>query len=1692
MSNDRPAGDWRQSAGGKPPATRGNTTSRRVWQPGGSTSPPPARKGRSRAFRLLLAGGITGVLVGLMIVVILFFWPAHYPQLVVLSPATGESLSLPENVAGINAANELAGWAAESRDRPQLDQTPVVTADASGIKFAIDPNAKNLVLYVTAHGGADATGPYLWVAPPDARSATAAYKVRVRDLLDRIADRHGKPTLLIFDATRATVSWPHGMLFNDFARAIRELDGEIDRIPNLAVICASDEDQRSWLFEERRGSVFGYYFLEALRGAGRNRGERVTAATAFDYAKTEVERWAIGNRGEKQTPILLPTNSGRARAEKIALSAAPGGGYESPLAAKLEPPADIPHELEDAWKTANELAVQVPPPEANNPGLWRVYLDTLVRWEQLFRQGANTNTVRDRVAALAGQLKNPTIGRELPSQAVAIPASRALGRAAVSEWPHGSAAYAAFRNQVWNAATPADRAEGWAALLRSRSGQETDTRTAAANAVLTTLTEEGPTPNNLRIAADVLATTHGAAGIPAPIEAHFARMLQLRLDDRNRPDPPLLKQAIFLRRDAEDAAWVFMTQPTEYSYAEFVFPWVRGHVEAADRNRELGQDLLFDSDPKSWTEAARYFDLARADYARARTDGRKVAAALSTRDKVFARLPYYAKWLASYRGSRPQVQVDQLLDQAENAARKIHQIAELAAKDPPSLEQLDKLDALRSEVEGHFKAVTDAFDADIAAFNNTPLPSNWHALDAALSVPFIPARRRAELLGYLRFVSHQLAINTQQPDGSRVPPPATREVATRHGRMALAILNDQSPDHRQLIDRPDPHAWWNSYRAAGDLIGTQFCGFAGVVKSSAEQATRTATLKEAGPLLAKAATLARLIDPAAPLLPGSDPVAIDQRFRRHAMLLWHSQRTTTEGWADTAPTTPDGWYCRKVAKLLIDSAQALILEDAAELTGRPAENFSPGELDRWVSDCRTEASRRPIVLKLTAVSDQTVADEPTWNFAFSVTVPEKDKNAVGFPVSWLDAPPAPYPQPAPGSIGRRVEPDFVRGRTAAMRPVKFTAVGPPADVAGAGKLTSTVLYRGHLYQQPTEVVLVGTPAREWVYRPPQGPACFAIRAERSEVAGAVTILIDLTASMSFYHIDPSDKTTPTRLEEAKKGLELVLKQLPRGTTVTLAYFYGNNDRTIATVKPYGVPVVMDGSNWERVYAAFKDEKAEGQSTPLAGAIREVLAKDNVKKFWPADFTTGSRTLIVLTDGEDNWAEAEGLPNVYENKKEPGQVVLEALRDKLNNPDDVNLHIIFFGLTSKEHREEEQRALKQFAILRQPEQFRDPPRTPGQLWPGIREAKALAELCRGAMLPQFPYSSGKRLADRLEATVPEEGVLRTTPAIEPGTYDLWGLNGPQAIQLRPADRVLFQARRRDNAFELFLPPYAYETAAKANPPRPRAITGTAATGGIQGTIPELSAIPGSNDTGLSLTVTLEPSGERRAANLLEVTRPKFVWFDVAYEDGKPAPFIGIENRSPLWAPGWNLNLARWEAGGTALAKVRHPVVNGFWLDGFPVPDASYPANLNDLPGSLERLEKVRTVRVRDSDVNLLSITREEYSDSSLPKGEYLTIRMKYGKPGELVFVRPGNLKGTKQPYALYERHVYYDAQSRYTARFGPIFDSDINQDITLDLYALAGLREASVRSSRSVTLRFPAGELESLKMPQELTVPPRKE
>ena len=64
----------------------------------------------------------------------------------------------------------------------------------------------------------------------DAGSISAYFADRAI-LQSLIKQSKDQKKLLIFDATRLTAGWAHGMVFNDFARALKELEPEIAKIP---------------------------------------------------------------------------------------------------------------------------------------------------------------------------------------------------------------------------------------------------------------------------------------------------------------------------------------------------------------------------------------------------------------------------------------------------------------------------------------------------------------------------------------------------------------------------------------------------------------------------------------------------------------------------------------------------------------------------------------------------------------------------------------------------------------------------------------------------------------------------------------------------------------------------------------------------------------------------------------------------------------------------------------------------------------------------------------------------------------------------------------------------------------------------------------------------------------------------------------------------------------------------------------------------------------------------------------------------------------------------------------------------------------------------------------------------------------------------------------------------------------------
>jgi hypothetical protein len=581
------------------------------------------------------------------------------------------------------------------------------------------------------------------------------------------------------------------------------------------------------------------------------------------------------------------------------------------------------------------------------------------------------------------------------------------------------------------------------------------------------------------------------------------------------------------------------------------------------------------------------------------------------------------------------------------------------------------------------------------------------------------------------------------------------------------------------------------------------------------------------------------------------------------------------------------------------------------------------------------------------------------------------------------------------------------------------------------------------------------------------------------VSGPVTLLIDFSGSM----LEKVPGTNRRRLDEVHDALGAVLDELPVNTTLTLAVFWGKvNAQRVEPVKG-AIKLVWRGiqDQKDEVMKAVKARVPElATNTPLARSVEQVLSRPGADAFWPA-LVSGVPTLVVLTDGADNW-----------DKENAGARVRKALLDAPWG--DTAFHLIFFGLDPNDAAVAEE----QYRVLEDDREFLAEGLTPPRLWQGVNDARALALGLRQAMLPQIPYQGdpapvAERPRGRLHLTLLGEGLFRPSRGLAAGSYDLGGLRSPQRLRLDPGDRLVLQARPRGDRFELFIPPTAFTTAESKGLPR---ATGQERFGnGVHLTVPGYGLDPKMGSSDLKLTTTLEPLNGVPAGPVLATPRPAVAWFDVEYADGKPAepglrPCMRVVNRPGLVAPAWDLAVTQWDlnrAGATGTA-VRRPAVTGYWFGTLPAPAGRIPVDLRR-PG--EAATPTPRLTVRGEAVEVLGVSVEEVKPvvggdpAQLPEGMYLTVRLRYAGPGRYVFLRPGALKGPNQRVELHERHLYFDPERRYTARFGPLDQADLNAVVDLDVFAVADLK-GSADGTYSATVRLTDRPIASHPLPDELT------
>ncbi len=1623
---------------------------------------PTSKRRRSRkTARLLGAGAAFLVFTALIIVII---WVIRRPRegnLTLVGARAPANLTVPANPSGWNALEALkqevtdrggiAGYLSfvapkmHLRQDPRWLDSPNDWDDLLLDKFG---DEKTAVFYLDLPGFADGDGAYLLTGNGG--------KLRVAKVLETLGTCEwlkGKNVVLLLDATKVQADWTR-TLHNDFAHALSALDPEIKKNPKLVVISASDENQRSWVSEEWRKSIFGQKVLEGLQGWAVGDNKRVTALDLYNYVldgrgkQCGVTGWVAATHDARQTPVLFPSgDEGKARAKGMGLTTVD----TAPAGAPKPDPADRTALLAGTWAEHDALRTRNPRPESVCPHLWAEYRQTLLRCEELAWLGRDdeATALRDKkLSDLKKKIENAyDLGLTSSGNSLAMP------RAFANPPPKPDGELEQQFQAVWDGKKRWDEVEKAAPgrgdlravfgdwllgqVVKDRSAAAARTRVSTANEAFRTVSID---TNDW------------------PAEALFLAMLERHLRKDKAP-PEELPGAITLRRRAERAALAVGVpddepdREPESASSERVYRWIAVDVEKADQYRRLGEDCLFVEDAAYAPKAKDYFAKAAAGYGEAEKKAAVARRALAARDEAFSDLPHYSRWL-SRSGEAGEQELVALWAEA-------HRIDELLQSDNPDLKTGSELDRAGRSVSDGLKAARENFVSHCAKLekDSASLPDRWLKVEEALAVPLAAAGQRARLRARLQKIARELnekSINGElvgkPPDQGKADQQA-REAERRERAMAQAVLGSRVNAQ------------------TGEAIAAAWQQKADALKRPDQEATPPG----GGPkyeTLARAERECRQIDGA--LVPDlkTDPADALRRLRARDLLRWLAQRTLRDQWWGEPPDDDHPYYKVAGRKYLDDAGKQLGPDLKALAEQRPADapgldrelspTAKPGFYVVWGGGSQYQAHKdgKRVSLKITGDPEIKLPYKLEVGLPGAAPANEDAALPVGLPVAWVEADPSKLPD----SFQKDIDQRHVRRPRELNAPGQGSAaeVGLPAlelqnpyplhvlinpekePFAGkkdSAELAMHALYRGRTAEAPTALAI--EPAADSViYQHPvayaSGVAVIPGHPLPAPPQGMMVIVLDFSESMT-----KKTATGRTRQEEAVKALDAVLAKLPEGTVVGVLVF-GQKENVGEGFGPAKMIQVLhpprpwkDGQRDGLVADAKRLTPAYG--TPLAHAIyvakKQLFEKARVK--YPAEAKAG-QTLLVLTDGDDNTFDKDKKDGLL---KTEAKDIPEFMKEEFDD-EDIAINLVLFEASPVEHES----ALKQFEGI---ERLK---RRQGEIYGKEKpvSAEALADKLKYALglYPSYRISDhGRRVVpwDIERARAPEELNVARQPAwyfVKPGGYDIaskFDLKNRQRVWLEPGESLLLK-----------LAPGGFDRASLDDidrKGRARERSGPWRLTVLANEVQVLQESQGSHYLLAALeNLTATDKGENVATS-----RPKEVWFELkGAADARPPAGFRWGGLPAVFAPSWELRLPHqpdaarltvWFSDGPAESV-------GVWKDDGSVPDLAQPLPLTVPLANGERAEvQLSTAR--------LTVVNSQGKDE---KQVCLIVRAAY-KADSPLFARLPNLDPT---VAGYEHHYYArGGDGRYTGIFwfGGLSEKDVaRRAAKLRLVAVESLKK----------------------------------
>jgi hypothetical protein len=1647
---------WKDAAGAAP----SGKNDQQGWRPWKKAPRDPGRGERPwwqrKWTRLGLVLALLLAVAGTTIAVVRWFRPVPPVRLILIGAGYEGNLAVPPNVAGRRALDALERWAQDHNGRTggnKRQQVEVTRVDLGSDDEAITrplldssmlaQRPGTVVVYVAAHGLARIEDgklvPFLVRQDDDLRSRDSLYPLeRLLVALEKLPRNTRK--LLLLDATQVAAYWPLGELHNDFARALEEQAGRLRAVPNLVVLSSSGKDERSWVSARTGLPIFAHALLTRLGQAARD--GRVDALQLYQDTSRQVEHWAWNNRNRRQRPVLVGDDAKmQERAKNLVLTAF--GTYEPPVAPTLTPAEE--ESLRQAWEKCRALERGFPPPETYTPQLWRRYLDTLLRYEQLLRAGD-----RDSAARLPEGLddlqRRIVAARALPRESLALTLTMpdALGLTLTSAEEKRVRGV----EQLWQAKKEKEDYQG---LLRKLDKQSPNRlrryllRVRATRLLLQRLLAEPERLDEARQALDAL-------DVPRPAEAHY--VLMLRPEDAPpvaKKDWPLVRRALELRLRAEETALGLGKEPAGaklFAYSEQVRPWIEDKVGQADQKRRPGQDLLFASAPEHWRKAEELFGQAEALYGEARDLALEVRRGLQARDRALAVLPYYTHWAAS-----------QGPDGAEELVSGVwgstHQLSKTLAQPPAekTAASAAALNKLSGAVTTGLNKVEDLLDPVTRQnYADRKTQSSWHEIQGALGVPFLPTDVRLSLVRAGAMIARELEEATDKGVNPPAPDPEqsaarARRAAQRQGRLALALLGEDWPDHKEVaaaISRPEEGAWYRSLDRAGERIGA---GLNRMPEDAQKRTERAATedLRKAADDLREASRLARQ-------MPGyavgtrltDDPVGARRRLALYHLLFWQARRTFDGYWAADRPDA-EVPYFRAAGAIFLRDAGALVAGKA------PAGRKKNPRLAQVEAEQERLNKAGPVVLEWSASADAKsfsaapppvafLTDEAGLDRFYRLPAPKGVPQEVlkGIPVRWVEHEAGLLPGGKDEGLHRTVEFGaegvFKADLIADARITVAPAAGRKHRVVG--------YFRGHRPVVETTVRLERDPdlTISLPPRPPEGR--LAVRARPAlydryvSANAAIALVLDCSGSMLAR-----GKDRRTRFAKALRALRDVLELLPAGVTVSLRAFSAEQFKG----NPQQISLVWPAEKWN---PDALDRRMKQLSrlkpyydTPLIRAIYQA------RNDFPKGFT-GPRTIVALTDGGDsNFYDSKNNPDADLKKRIKGRskTIAAFLKQEFK---DSGIQVRVIGFQVK------RAGFASAGEKRAYNELRPALRGIGGSYYDADDPDSLADALKQALFKMDFWVDADEGASTDD--LPDRGneISRTDTAenlrwlpLKTGDYvvkipSLQGLR--QSITIGRGDSLLLELveGKRRLAFRRSL--YA---------PLPS---------GFRKMAPlqekwQLSVLQNQRrrgGEGLQMMATLEKDeGPPRSPRLaIQVVRPRWTWLQVPPLEAKGRPpRLRVLSLADYPAPAWGLNLPGWPDG-------KPSALQAWWTEDAPpfsrlgVRERGYrtPLNLANLPWPTAKEVTVESVKLEKHQLEISPGVFREIEGC-------LVVRLRYPPGAEnLFFVQLPD----RDPDRGQEHRFYYEA-GKYTGIFWRFTPEEAARVEALHLISVAEFKKQAI-------------------------------